>query len=167
MSKGRSKAFQQHFLGTHFFNPVRYMKLLEIIPGEETLPEILERHGVNRIVVGHTPTFGVVWPEYEGLTVVVDTGISDYYGGNVAYLEITADARTAGYLDGKLPLPEGDASRVEYLEAVIALNPDNKRLLERLELLKNPPPVEAAPPADAEGEAAGEEPPEPLICDTS
>ncbi len=42
MSKGRSKDFRQHFLGTHFFNPVRYMKLLEIIPGEETLPEILE-----------------------------------------------------------------------------------------------------------------------------
>ena len=132
-----------------------------------TMQQRLERHGVNRIVVGHTPTFGVVWPEYEGRTVVVDTGISDYYGGNVAYLEITADARTAGYLDGKLPLPEGDASRVEYLEAVIALNPDNKRLLERLELLKNPPPVEAAPPADAEGEAAQEEPPEPLICGTS
>ena len=42
MSKGRSKEFKQHFLGTHFFNPVRYMKLLEIIPGEETLSEILE-----------------------------------------------------------------------------------------------------------------------------
>ena len=42
MSEGRGKAFKQHFLGTHFFNPVRYMKLLEIIPGEETLPEILD-----------------------------------------------------------------------------------------------------------------------------
>ena len=42
MSKGRSKGFKQHFLGTHFFNPVRYMKLLEIIPGEETLPEVLQ-----------------------------------------------------------------------------------------------------------------------------
>ena len=42
MSKGRSKEFKQQFLGTHFFNPVRYMKLLEIIPGEETLPETLE-----------------------------------------------------------------------------------------------------------------------------
>jgi len=42
MSKGRGKAFKQHFLGTHFFNPVRYMKLLEIIPGEETLDEILD-----------------------------------------------------------------------------------------------------------------------------
>ncbi|MFH1974921.1 MAG: 3-hydroxyacyl-CoA dehydrogenase/enoyl-CoA hydratase family protein [Pseudomonadota bacterium] len=42
MSEGLSKEFKQHFLGTHFFNPVRYMKLLEIISGEETLPEILE-----------------------------------------------------------------------------------------------------------------------------
>jgi 3-hydroxyacyl-CoA dehydrogenase len=42
MSAGLSEDFQQHFLGTHFFNPVRYMKLLEIIPGEKTLPEILE-----------------------------------------------------------------------------------------------------------------------------
>jgi 3-hydroxyacyl-CoA dehydrogenase len=36
-----SEEFKQHFLGTHFFNPVRYMKLLEIIPGEETLPDVL------------------------------------------------------------------------------------------------------------------------------
>ena len=41
MSEGLSDEFKQHFLGTHFFNPVRYMKLLEIIPGEQTLPEIL------------------------------------------------------------------------------------------------------------------------------
>jgi 3-hydroxyacyl-CoA dehydrogenase len=32
--------FKERFLGTHFFNPPRYMKLLEIIPGEETKPEI-------------------------------------------------------------------------------------------------------------------------------
>ncbi len=42
MSAGRSAEFKQHFLGTHFFNPVRYMKLLEIIAGEETLPEVLD-----------------------------------------------------------------------------------------------------------------------------
>lgn len=42
MSEGLSKEFKQHFIGTHFFNPVRYMKLLEIISGEETLPEVLE-----------------------------------------------------------------------------------------------------------------------------
>jgi 3-hydroxyacyl-CoA dehydrogenase len=42
MSEGLSRDFRQHFLGTHFFNPVRYMKLLEIIPGEQTLPEVLD-----------------------------------------------------------------------------------------------------------------------------
>jgi len=41
MMEGRSAEFRRHFLVTHFFNPVRYMKLLEIVPGEETDPEIL------------------------------------------------------------------------------------------------------------------------------
>ena len=42
IAAGRSEDFQAHFLGTHFFNPPRYLKLLEIIPHEETKPEILE-----------------------------------------------------------------------------------------------------------------------------
>ncbi len=42
ISEGFSKEFKEHFMGTHFFNPVRYMHLLELIPGAETLPEVLE-----------------------------------------------------------------------------------------------------------------------------
>lgn len=42
MAEGRSEDFQKHFLGTHFFNPPRYLKLLEIIPTEATSPEVLE-----------------------------------------------------------------------------------------------------------------------------
>ncbi len=38
----RSQEFRSHWLGTHFFNPPRYMKLLEIIPGSDTLPEVVE-----------------------------------------------------------------------------------------------------------------------------
>jgi len=41
MAQGRSEDFQKHFCGTHFFNPPRYLKLLEIIPGPKTDPEIL------------------------------------------------------------------------------------------------------------------------------
>ena len=41
MTQGRSDDFRRHFLVTHFFNPVRYMKLLEIVPGVETDPKIL------------------------------------------------------------------------------------------------------------------------------
>ncbi len=42
MSEGRSDDFQTHFCGTHFFNPPRYLKLLEIIPGPKTNPEIID-----------------------------------------------------------------------------------------------------------------------------
>ncbi len=41
MAEGRSEDFKAHFLGTHFFNPPRYLKLLEVIPTEETLPEVV------------------------------------------------------------------------------------------------------------------------------
>lgn len=41
MIEGRSDDFKKHFLGTHFFNPPRYLKLLEIIPTKETAPEVL------------------------------------------------------------------------------------------------------------------------------
>src|SRR5215212_9989361 len=37
-----SDDFKAHFIGTHFFNPPRYMKLLEVIPTAETLPEIVD-----------------------------------------------------------------------------------------------------------------------------
>lgn len=40
MLDGRSEDFQKHFLGTHFFNPPRYLNLLEIIPTEKTDPDI-------------------------------------------------------------------------------------------------------------------------------
>ncbi len=41
LTEGRSKQFRRNFLITHFFNPVRYMKLLEIIPDVDTNPELL------------------------------------------------------------------------------------------------------------------------------
>jgi len=42
MSEGRSDDFKKHFCGTHFFNPPRYLRLFEIIPGPETSDEVLE-----------------------------------------------------------------------------------------------------------------------------
>ncbi len=41
MSEGRSEDFQKNFCGTHFFNPPRYLRLLEIIPGPETSEDVL------------------------------------------------------------------------------------------------------------------------------
>lgn len=42
MAEGRSEDFRKHFCGTHFFNPPRYMRLLEIIPTEDTDREVIE-----------------------------------------------------------------------------------------------------------------------------
>ncbi len=42
IAAGRSESFKKHFLGTHFFNPPRYLKLLEVIPTEDTDPEVVE-----------------------------------------------------------------------------------------------------------------------------
>ncbi len=42
IAEGFSEEFQSHFLGTHFFNPPRYLKLLEIIPHSKNSPELLE-----------------------------------------------------------------------------------------------------------------------------
>jgi 3-hydroxyacyl-CoA dehydrogenase len=42
LCEGRSKNFREHFAITHFFNPPRYMKLLEIVPGSDTRPGVIE-----------------------------------------------------------------------------------------------------------------------------
>lgn len=62
---GRSDDFKRHFLVTHFFNPPRFMHLLEIVAGEKTDPEIMQfmqhfgdvRLGKNVIICKDTPAF--------------------------------------------------------------------------------------------------------------
>ncbi|GAB5518967.1 MAG: 3-hydroxyacyl-CoA dehydrogenase/enoyl-CoA hydratase family protein [Rhodothermales bacterium] len=43
IAEGRSESFRQRFIGTHFFNPPRYLKLLELIPTADTAPDVTER----------------------------------------------------------------------------------------------------------------------------
>ncbi|MDG1573458.1 3-hydroxyacyl-CoA dehydrogenase/enoyl-CoA hydratase family protein [Robiginitalea sp. M366] len=65
MCEGRSADFRAHFCGTHFFNPARYLKLFEIIPGPDTRPDILEflrgygeqYLGKTSVVAQDTPAF--------------------------------------------------------------------------------------------------------------
>ena len=104
----------------------------------ETVDAILEHQGVRHIVVGHTPTSGVIWPRYDAKVVMIDTGISHAYGGNMAYLEITPEGLYAAYPTGKLPLPSNDEGLVSYLEKVIEISPDNPYLKKRLAILLHP-----------------------------
>ena len=65
IAEGRSKEFKKHFLGTHFFNPPRYLKLLEVIPTKDTDKAVIEfiswfgeyRLGKGIVLCKDTPNF--------------------------------------------------------------------------------------------------------------
>jgi 3-hydroxyacyl-CoA dehydrogenase len=65
IAEAMSEEFQQHWAGTHFFNPPRYMKLVEVIPGPKTSPDVIEtlsefcdrRLGKGVVVAKDTPNF--------------------------------------------------------------------------------------------------------------
>jgi len=65
IAEGRSADFKRRFLGTHFYNPPRYLKLLELVPTEATDPDVVERTaqfgrlrlGKGIVVANDTPYF--------------------------------------------------------------------------------------------------------------
>ncbi|WP_299211877.1 3-hydroxyacyl-CoA dehydrogenase/enoyl-CoA hydratase family protein [uncultured Aquimarina sp.] len=67
MNEGRSEDFQKHFCGTHFFNPARYLKLFEIIPGPDTSTEVLEfLNGYGEQFLGKTSVVAKDTPAFIG-----------------------------------------------------------------------------------------------------
>ena len=94
IAEGRSEAFQQHFLGTHFFNPPRWLKLLEIIPHEKTLPEVMD------LVI----SFG---EEVLGKGVVICKDTPNFIANR--YLSITNSYTIAYALDHGYSIEEVDA----------------------------------------------------------
>ena len=65
LAEGRSDDFRRHWLGTHFFNPPRYLHLLEVIPTSDTLPAVVQavshfadhRLGKGVVVAKDSPSF--------------------------------------------------------------------------------------------------------------
>jgi 3-hydroxyacyl-CoA dehydrogenase len=79
--------FKAHFLGTHFFNPPRYMKLLEVIPTPDTLPEVTvfvrqfaeTRLGKSVVLCKDTPNFIANRLASVGGAVLVDFALANDY----------------------------------------------------------------------------------------
>jgi len=79
IAHGFSADFRTHFLGTHFFNPPRYLRLLEIIPGPETDPHVLSfvqdygdrRLGKGIVLCKDTPNF-------------IANRVGSFFGGTIA-----------------------------------------------------------------------------------
>ncbi len=65
MADGRSDDFRRHWLGTHFFNPPRYLRLVELVPTADTDPAVTRRLadfidrrlGKGVVVAKDTPAF--------------------------------------------------------------------------------------------------------------
>jgi 3-hydroxyacyl-CoA dehydrogenase len=86
IAEGFSHSFRKHFLGTHFFNPPRYLHLMEMIPGADTDPEVLafvedyadRRLGKGVVVCKDTPNF-------------IANRIGSFFGGTVAKITVEDD----------------------------------------------------------------------------
>ena len=85
---------KEHFLGTHFFNPPRYMKLLEIIPGQETKPE----------VVAHMTRF---CEQVLGKGVVICKDVPNFIGNRIGVFDISNAVRLT--VEKNLRIDEADA----------------------------------------------------------
>jgi 3-hydroxyacyl-CoA dehydrogenase len=88
MSHDVSSEFKAHFLGTHFFNPPRYMRLLEIIPLEETRPDVVKTMvdlaenvlGKGIVFAKDTPNFIANRIVAYDMAVIMRTMLEEGYG---------------------------------------------------------------------------------------
>lgn len=103
---------------------------------------LLAFHQVRHIVVGHTPGFGTILPRFDGRVVVVDAGISAYYGGHLASLAIENGRMFTLQRGARLELPAGKEQLAAYYREVLALEPDAANLRQLLFNLEHPEAVQ-------------------------
>lgn len=153
MIKNRSEDFQAHFLGTHFFNPPRYLKLLEIIPTTKTNPNVLQfmkQFGENVlgkgvVVAKDTPnfianrigTYGLLITVREMLKAGLSIGEVDSITGTLIGRPKSATFRTLDLvgLDTFLHVAENVYSQVEGEEKEIFAVPEFMKEMQRKGLL--------------------------------
>jgi 3-hydroxyacyl-CoA dehydrogenase len=110
IAEGMTAEFQQHFCGTHFFNPPRYLHLLEVIPGPHTSPDVLSlvtefgerRLGKGAVRCKDTPNF-------------IGNRIGSFIGSTVQQLTVEGDytIEEVDLLTGKLiGLPKSGSYRL-------------------------------------------------------
>jgi 3-hydroxyacyl-CoA dehydrogenase len=136
IAEGRSQAFREHWLGTHFFNPPRYLKLLEVIPTTDTRPHVVERIsrfadlrlGKGVVVAKDTPNFIA---NHIGLFAVART-LEELASGRYTIEEI--DAMTGPFL-GR---PRSATFRTLDIAGLDVLAQVSRNLAERLEASAQP-----------------------------
>lgn len=92
---------------------------------QDHVQRVLDAFGVKRIVIGHTPQPGVVVPRFGGKVVLIDIGLSEAYGGNLACLILEQGKAYPFHRGQKLELPASSDNQqvIAYLEKAAALDP--------------------------------------------
>lgn len=87
------------------------------------LEAVLARHGVARIVVGHTKRASTVWPRFDGRVLIADIAVPTGFADPHAFLEIEGGAITTVYRGARVPLHASThAETCAYLAAIAALD---------------------------------------------
>lgn len=99
---------------------------------EPNLETVLARHGVRRIVVGHTKIAPAVIPRFAGRVIVADIANVDGVPDPHAFVEIVGDSVTAIHRGQRVPIDAqyGDGT-CDYLDAIVALDPPNSPVVDR------------------------------------
>ena len=100
---------------------------------EVPLEQILNRHGAKHMVIGHTPTDGAIIPRFSGKILLVDVGLSAYYGARLACLVIENGKIFALHRGNRLEIPmQSGLPLLHYLKKAAALDPAPSPLLPRI-----------------------------------
>ena len=143
--------YEGEALGTADFGPLWYRGLArgDELAESPALEAVLTHYGASRVVLGHTPDLNVVTPRFGGQVVIIDTGMSAYYGGHRASLLMENGVITARHGKTQQPVPNQAEGVIPYFSRLAALLPENSRLAAHLETLQT-----KATPADSESLSA-------------
>ena len=97
---------------------------------------MLTHYGASRVVLGHTPDLNVITPRFSGQVVIIDTGMSAYYGGHRASLLMENGVITARHGKTQQQVPNQAEGIIPYFSSLVALLPENRRLAAHLEALQ-------------------------------
>jgi hypothetical protein len=104
------------------------------------LETLLARHGVRRIVVGHTKLAPMVMPRFGGRVIVADIAVPGGHPDPHAFLIIEGDRLTAVHRGQRVPLDAStEAARCAYFAAIAALDPPQSRTAQLAAQCASPP----------------------------
>ncbi|MFL1012314.1 3-hydroxyacyl-CoA dehydrogenase/enoyl-CoA hydratase family protein [Flavisericum labens] len=142
MSKGRTEDFQKHFCGTHFFNPARYLKLFEIIPGPKTDQNVLDfLNGYGEQFLGKTSVVAKDTPAFIGNRIGIFSIMSLFHAVKEMDLTVEEVDKLTGPVIGRPKSATFRTVDVVGLDTLVHVAngiAENCKDDERLELFKLP-----------------------------